>query len=226
MSASDTPDYASVDPLTLSQQLRRSGNVRLALNVLKNAAWADPGDLRVRRALAEMYREMGHPDQAGRWGIVLDGWTTPKEKEELVKDIAYRGDHEHLVRFLNLPSSPRTFPDLNDLLAGPVKKFVEPTSDRWRETLFGIAASGWAVSTVAFLVGTIAVTMLVTAEAGDPAGVARLIGCLTVVLAGVSTSIYALSARAWWAPIVGLVGLLFAGFGVIAFLDLVDLLPK
>ncbi|AWB86001.1 DUF6584 family protein [Mycetocola zhujimingii] len=214
-----------LDPLTLSQQLRRDGNVRLALNVLKNAAWADPGDLRVRRALAEMYREMGYPDQAGRWGIVLDGWTTAKEKEELVKDIAYRGEDD-LVKFLNLPSGPHTFPDLHDLLAGPVKKYMEPSSGRWRETLFGIAAIGWSVSTIAFLIGSIAVTVLVTAELGDPAGVARLIGCPTVVLAGLSTSIYALSARAWWAPIVGVVGLLCTGAGVIAFVHLAGLLPN
>jgi hypothetical protein len=215
-----------LDPLPLSQQLRQAGNVRLALNVLKNAAWADPGDLRVRRALAEMYRELGHPDEAGRWGIVLDGWTTPKERAELVKDIAYRGEDEHLVKFLNLPSAPRSFPDLRDLLSGPVKKYMEPSSEPWRETLFGIAAAGWSVSTLAFLVGSIAVTMMAAADIGDPAGVARIIACPNVALAGLSTSIYALSNRAWWAPIVGVVGLLFTVVGAIAFLDLVDLLPN
>lgn len=34
-----------------------------------------------RIELAELYRDLGHIDQAGRWGISVEGWTRNRERD-------------------------------------------------------------------------------------------------------------------------------------------------
>jgi hypothetical protein len=48
-------------------------------------------DSAVRRDLAELHRLASRPDQAARWGILIDGWTTDYERDRLARVIAASG---------------------------------------------------------------------------------------------------------------------------------------
>ena len=74
-----------------------------ALKLMRTAVQKEPSLLAVRLALAERYREMGHPDQAGRWGIVFNDWTTDIERDRLARLLGSSGVAERdVVRFLSL----------------------------------------------------------------------------------------------------------------------------
>lgn len=72
----------------------------------------------VRRALAEHYRRIRQPAQAGRWGIVFPGWGRPHEVAQLrlwLAGTADRGDY--VRRSLSLAAStplPHAVADLSD----------------------------------------------------------------------------------------------------------------
>ncbi|MFD2340818.1 tetratricopeptide repeat protein [Clavibacter michiganensis subsp. tessellarius] len=76
-----------------------------ALALLKEHLREEPRDGDARLALAELYRELIAPDQAGRWGIASPGWTTEVERDRLARMIAHSGiaDHE-IPGFLALPT--------------------------------------------------------------------------------------------------------------------------
>jgi hypothetical protein len=94
-----------------------------SLQLMRAAIGDDPSLLALRRALAERYRQMGNPDQAGRWGIVFDGWTTSIERDRLARLLAASGVPEaHTAKFLSLPDDP--LPQVvKDLLRGPVSTY-------------------------------------------------------------------------------------------------------
>jgi hypothetical protein len=56
-----------MDPVARAKGLFAQGNRRAALAILKTMAYGDANPSGARLALAEMYRAMGCPDQAGRW---------------------------------------------------------------------------------------------------------------------------------------------------------------
>lgn len=83
------------------------GERTAALALLRARAQERPGDQLVRLALAERYRSIGAPDQAGRWGISVEGWTTAKERDRAARLIAASGVHRSdLASFLALPEGP------------------------------------------------------------------------------------------------------------------------
>jgi len=56
----------------------------------------------VRNELAELYRELGHVDQAGRWGISVEGWTRNRERDAYIALIKQqRPDAERMLRRLS-----------------------------------------------------------------------------------------------------------------------------
>jgi hypothetical protein len=127
-----------------------------SLQLMKLAIRKDPSLLAVRRMLAERYRQMGHPDQAGRWGIVFDGWTTDVECDRLARLLASSGVAErHTSRFLLFPKKapPR---DLSGLLAESVGRYRErfgiPVVGLWS---FGPAAAAMWLITVLTVGGVI-----------------------------------------------------------------------
>jgi hypothetical protein len=72
-------------PLESARALVDAGDTRAALNLLRVHAERDHPPFATRRALAELYRELGAPDQAGRWGIVIEGWTTERERDRVAR---------------------------------------------------------------------------------------------------------------------------------------------
>lgn len=101
--------------------------------MLKDAVRLDPSLDSVRRVLAERYREMGAPDQAGRWGISLDGWTTDLERDRLARLLAAAGiDESQAVHFLDLPDG-RVPDSVTELLEGPTSVYRDRFQARLRE---------------------------------------------------------------------------------------------
>jgi len=103
------------DAPTRARLLWDEGDRAEALALLKGHLRDEPGDTRARLALAELYRELIAPDQAGRWGIASPGWTTEAERDRLARMIAHSGiaDHE-IPGFLALPAEA----DLHAEVAG------------------------------------------------------------------------------------------------------------
>ncbi len=93
------------------------GRRRDAIVELRTRVRKEPGDAVARLLLASWYREVRAPDQAGRWGIALPGWTTARERELLARLIASSGVRdEHLGRFLALPAGERPA-ELDEVMA-------------------------------------------------------------------------------------------------------------
>lgn len=93
-----------MDRIARSRELFDLGRHRAAFDLLKPAAEGESAPFVHRRALAQLYRELGCPDQAGRWGIVLDGWTTDVEKDRLARLLAANGVPARSARrFLAVP---------------------------------------------------------------------------------------------------------------------------
>jgi hypothetical protein len=94
-----------------------------SLRLLKLAVRKDPSLLAARLALAEHYRQMGHPDQAGRWGIIFDGWTTEIERDRLARLLASSGVGERdVMKFLSLADRDISH-DVANLMSGPVERY-------------------------------------------------------------------------------------------------------
>lgn len=113
-----------MNPVERAQELFAAGNHRAALNLLKPLAQADNPPYEYRRALAELYRAMGCPDQAGRWGIAIEGWTTPLERDRLARLLASTGGGNGWVRqFLVLPRSGAEPAELATILKIDVPRY-------------------------------------------------------------------------------------------------------
>lgn len=96
-----------------------------ALRLLKDAVRADRTRAGARLALAERYREMGNPDQAGRWGIAIEGWATDLERDRLARLLASSWvRNQDVPEFLALPPGELPAPVV-ELLAGPVERYRE-----------------------------------------------------------------------------------------------------
>jgi hypothetical protein len=87
--------------------MRDSGERAKGIQSLRSRVEAHPAELAARRILAEWYRDDGTHDQAGRWGIVLPGWTTTYERDRTARlfaaSYAVGGD---VRAFLHLPAGP------------------------------------------------------------------------------------------------------------------------
>lgn len=103
-----------MDQVARARALSRQGNNGAAVALLKARVERERTPGEARRALAEIYREMGAPDQAGRWGIAFDGWTTSFERDRLARALAFYADP---WVFLSLPSTESASVDLAEVLA-------------------------------------------------------------------------------------------------------------
>lgn len=107
-----------VDKIERARALAASGNFRAALNLLRETATREGPPYSSRLALAELYRELGCPDQAGRWGIVSEGWTTEYERDRLARLLAASGVAEETSReFLRIPRDVEDPVDLRAVVA-------------------------------------------------------------------------------------------------------------
>lgn len=96
-----------------------------ALTALRASLRVAPGSLDVRLALVERYRELGAPDQAGRWGLAVPGLTTTRERDRAARLFAASGvDEDELAEFIAMPDGSALPTEVVALL---------PDVDRYRE---------------------------------------------------------------------------------------------
>jgi hypothetical protein len=108
-----------------ANKLVAKGRTRRAADLLELELRARPAAVGLRHALAQLYRDLDHRDQAGRWGIALEGWTTPLERDRLARLLAASPSAlNDLTEFLALPSAVDGYPDLAELMDGPVQEYL------------------------------------------------------------------------------------------------------
>ena len=137
-----------------------------ALHLMKFAVKNDPSLLAARRALAERYREMGHPDQAGRWGIAFDGWTTDIERDRLGRLLGSSGIAKRdTVQFLGLPDEEIPT-DLESVFSDLAKKYRRNLEI---PAVIGASTFGaWILFLVTFVLGIGITFVTVLIDAADP----------------------------------------------------------
>ncbi|KDP91112.1 hypothetical protein W824_07450 [Clavibacter cf. michiganensis LMG 26808] len=177
---------------------RRDAIVELRARVRK-----EPGDAVARLLLASWYREVRAPDQAGRWGIALPGWTAPRERELLARLIASSGvPDDRLGRFLALPAGERPA-ELDEVMA-IVDGLRAP--DGWRgakplrpcdlrsRIAHAVHVLGWLLLSGALLMsGLVALT---GDDATSPARGGVAVGLVLLAVAAVVEGTRA--RRGWW----------------------------
>jgi hypothetical protein len=126
---------------------------------------------------------MGCPDQAGRWGIVVDGWTTAIEQDRLARLLAPFGTaREDVVDFLLLPEPIDSYPDLRAVIDGRVEEYVTQPGEgetKASDLLPMIAVISWIVTVIACLLAMASVFVVAFFNLADTRSLARFIGgCL------------------------------------------------
>jgi len=179
------------------------GRRREAIVELRDRVREEPCDAVARLLLASWYREVRAPDQAGRWGIALPGWTTARERELLARLIASSGVRdEHLGRFLALPAGERPV-ELDEVMA-VVGGLRAP--DGWRgakplrrrdprsRIAHAVHVLGWVL-----LAGALLMSGLVALAGDDATPPARGGVALGLVLLAVAALVEGTRARrGWW----------------------------
>lgn len=196
-----------------ASQLWSMGEPRAARELLKETVRATPQLTAPRRALAELYRETGCPDQAGRWGISIPGWTTPLERDRLARLLASSSvAWDDVGEFLALPDAD-TVAELRVLLDGPVESYRHqfgidalPRSGGGGY-LVGMVVLAWLATVLVGLIGAVVIIGLALVRFADPQQSARLVGAC-VLLAGAfaltTTSIaFAVGRERWIAAVFG-----------------------
>ncbi|WP_258380568.1 hypothetical protein [Clavibacter michiganensis] len=179
------------------------GRRRDAIVELRTRVRKEPGDAVARLLLASWYREVRAPDQAGRWGIALPGWTTARERELLARLIASSGVRdEHLGRFLALPAGERPA-ELDEVMA-IVDGLRAP--DGWRgakplrpcdlrsRIAHAVHMLGWLLLAGALL--TSGLVALTGDDATSPARGGVAVGLVLLAVAAVVEG--TLARRGWW----------------------------
>lgn len=170
-----------LDPvLEQNRALVMRGEHRKALTRLKQLVAEHPDREDIRLALAQQYRELGNPDQAGRWGYTIPHGATEYERDMFFRSVKSRNlDSAQLKREL--------FLDREDELPTefvPIVRQVEPTVDpdgnRSAGDVRAESAVGWLIvcSVCSAVVGLVVVFALAVFV---PAGV-RVVALATCAL--------------------------------------------
>ncbi|PPF15868.1 MULTISPECIES: hypothetical protein [unclassified Rathayibacter] len=178
--------------------LWQEGRRAAALELLRTHVRCVPSNTRARLALIAKYRALGAPDQAGRWGLALDGETSDFERDRAARLLAGAGVRdEDLPEFLALPSRdlPQEALELLPLVEHYRAKFDEenpymetPPRDQLdlTATVLLLSSAGLTIVAMAIIWGGAALGLQMTAFARWSGlacvGIAAL-GCVT---------------RGWW----------------------------
>lgn len=196
----------AVDRIARARELLELGRQRAALDLLKPAAAAERFPFRQRRALAELYRELGYHDQAGRWGIVLDGWTTDMERDRLARLLAGRDPSPRAVReFLSIPPGTATLALdalVRDRVPGYREQFEAKAARRLEQSPPPSAPAeragdiGFGLGVVAALAAILgmAVVFVIALLGGETHGVAGVAGLIVLLFAGFAFNSFGISA--------------------------------
>lgn len=214
-----------MDKTERARALAAGGNHRAALHLLRELATREGPPYRSRLALAELYREMGCPDQAGRWGIISDGWTTEREQDRLARLLAASAVPKQSIReFLRVPRDVENPADLQAVVAtvpsyrtrfGQRSDWNQIVIPGERAARLARAAAKWLVYlAVAAAVVTMIGVFQQALTGGDARGWARGGSLVFVALLGAASIAYGLSrsvVRRIWS------GFAFAALGAALF---------
>jgi hypothetical protein len=183
------------DVLDRARELVAAGEIRSAIHALKQEAAGSPSDDPARRALAELYRTMGYPDQAARWGIFIRDWVDERERDRLARLLAAEGVRKSdLPTFLKAPVGGVLPPELLDLYEHEVPVHRERLDAKMIERGFSPTSPGARVEDAAIagfvIVGCFALMLLLVVfiaaalEEAATASMARGIGSLIMGATG------------------------------------------
>lgn len=223
-----------MDKVERARALAAAGNRRAALLLLRELATRERPPYRSRLALAQLYREMRCPDQAGRWGIISEGWTSEYEQDRLARLLAASGVTNQSARdFLRIPHDVEDPSELPGVLArvptyrarfGPRCDWNPIVSTRGWATRFTRGAAKWLL----YLAGVTAIISMVgvfqqALTEGDDTLQWAVGGSLNfAALLALSSAAYGVSRwteRGIWS------GLTFAGLGVALFALVIAAVP-
>jgi hypothetical protein len=141
-----------------------SGRRAEALELLKTRVRLAPHESGARKALVAFYRELGAPDQAGRWALALDDEPTPLERDRAARLLAAsRAALSDLPEFLALPTGDlpaavvRLLPDIERYrvrfrLSAEERLHLSLPAEDWRDA---VALAGWFVSSAVFVLAVL-----------------------------------------------------------------------
>lgn len=220
------PQDGLVDKIERARALAAAGKHRAALILLRELATREGPPYRSRLALAQLYREMRCPDQAGRWGIISAGWTTEYEQDRLARLLAASGVASQSARdFLRIPSDVEEPADLPAVLAR-VPTYRARFGPRWdwdpivvrggRATRLMRGTAKWLLylAGAASIITMIGVFQQALTDGDDTRRWAVGGSLLFVALLALAAAAYGVSrwtVRGIWS------GLVFVGLGVVLF---------
>jgi hypothetical protein len=222
--------------LKVAQDLVDRGQSREAIRVLRREAETDEAPYDIRLMLAELYRSLGCPDQAGRWGIVVEGWTTPIERDRVGRLLGASGPPRSWRE--GLLALPRGTPDNPDLIE--VLEVIAPAHrERFRaqlghypperpsksvEALENVAGLGIIVGILALLLGGLGAYIVAPLSFGASNSWVLLLGGIAAGLIGVGLialgGAFLLKKKSWQSVIaiaagVGILAVAVAGFALL-----------
>ncbi|MGR2751245.1 hypothetical protein [Agromyces arachidis] len=215
-----------MDTVRRARELFDAGNPRAAIETLKPAATRDRPPFEHRLALAELYRDLDCPDQAGRWGIVVDGWTTERERDRLARLLASSGVERRWLRaFLAVPIDLPDPADLDAVVRVLVPRYrTGPThvDGPWAappsaapETARELAEGAAGIAVIVAVLTLLAVYVIAITGADGARFWAAAGGTVVLILSGIGVGLVGL-ARLFERRRVGGVAVLAAGLGVVA----------
>ncbi|MCL9665051.1 hypothetical protein L2091_07390 [Curtobacterium albidum] len=184
-----------------------------ALMSLRTRVRAAPAALEVRLALVERYRELGAPDQAGRWGLAVPGLTTSEEQDRAARLFAASGvDESGLATFLVLPAGSALPAEVVALLPEIDRYrqvFQQKAYERWRGAdrstdRLGDALEGVLITLVCSWLATLAIVWGGSILGAQMTNVARWASLLSLTLCGLFSGMMAFrrgAARRPWAAV-------------------------
>jgi hypothetical protein len=172
-----------------ARSLALVGRVRDAGRLLRDYLAEDPGNADLRRAVARMYREAGHPDQAGRYEFFLTGSSRTERAAYLNLLVAAEAD-EARVRQLSVIPADVSIPDgfMSELTD---RRRTQAEVEPW-DSFVGIAS----VAFVVLALITVLVVYFFALLGADGAGVIARVGGL-VCLAALATVFLVSAVSAW-----------------------------
>jgi len=159
--------------------------------------------MEARLALATLYRELGHADQAGRWGSVEPGWAKPEEIAAFARLAVSVNAGEGKVRSLMHLQPGMEVPDAVREEIAKVPVAMQSDDD----TEFAVGMVTGLVALAVAVLGHIVAFWQVGAGLGDPRLISRWTTLIVVGLLALAAASFAIGGldpkhrgALWFAP--------------------------
>lgn len=164
-----------------AQDLGRAGHLRQGARLLRDRLAEDPRNNEVRRALAQMYRDAGHLDQAGRFEFGMP-YATPAEQAAFLRHVIAIGADEASLRRLCILPDDVAIPE-------ELKNRLEDVRRAWKATAAwdAVATVGGVAFALVSLVTVLAVYVIVILGGDFALPVARVGGVVSVATLAILT---------------------------------------